>query len=198
MNTFAQDEFVVYQGRRLVGVRALEAWTQERRERYLLRQEVALPISLDRRVLPEAVEGDVAVLDLIATVVPANAPAAAIGALRGRELFGQARPLEPEWERLGYDICDATGTSSLSNCGYEPGEREALTTFDLQLNEHHLFREVEHADEFVPQATQVPEHAPFVVVGIYAKRQGRVREAHEAYRPGTMSTPRADHKTFTR
>jgi hypothetical protein len=108
----------------------------------------------------------------MATVVPANAPAAAIDALRGRELFGQALPLEQEWERLGYDICDATGTSSLSNCGYEPDEREALATFARQLNEHHLFREVEYADQFrSASGLRVPEHAPFVVIGIYAKQQ---------------------------
>ncbi|HEX7478963.1 MAG TPA: hypothetical protein VF331_14250 [Polyangiales bacterium] len=125
---------------------------------------VQVPISLDRRVLPEAVDGDVAALDLMATVVPASAAAAAIGALRGWELFDQAVPLEPEWERLGYDICDAHGTSSLTNCGYEPGERESLLNFVPQLNEHHLFREIEDADHFrVASDLRVPEHAPFAV-----------------------------------
>jgi hypothetical protein len=172
MSPSITEEFVIYQGRRDVGARSGQLWDQSRRQQYLIRLDVALPVSLDRRVLPEAVDWDVAVLDLMAAVVPANAPAAAIDALRGWELFDQALPLEPEWERLGYDICDATGTSSLSNCGYEPGEREALTTFALQLNEHHLFREVEHADEFrAASDLRVPEHAPFVVIGIYAKRE---------------------------
>lgn len=81
--------------------------------------------------------------------------------------------IEPEPERvdqssflLGYDVADATGTSGLANCGYDPDSEASVLRglFGAALNHHHLFRKTEDALEFRNLSNlRVPDHAPFFV-----------------------------------
>lgn len=74
-----------------------------------------------------------------------------------------------EWRLLGFDVADAGLTSGLSNCGYPQTELATLrTTWASDLNEHHLFTEVERALAFRDVTNRrVPEHAPFSVYALY-------------------------------
>lgn len=73
-----------------------------------------------------------------------------------------------EWRSLGFDVADGEFTSGLSNCGYRRGEVEALRrTWARDLNEHHLFTDVERALAFRDLSDRrVPEHAPFFVYAL--------------------------------
>jgi hypothetical protein len=70
---------------------------------------------------------------------------------------------------MGYDICDATGTSGLSNCSYSPSEVDELRTqWSEALNEHHLFHKLDDSFSYRQLAdVRVPEHAPFAVIGVW-------------------------------
>ena len=144
-------------------------WPAERRERYLIRTDVDLPLSLDRAVLPVAEESIIGAFNIVATVVPTSGSEDAIARWRGSEL-DEGVPVGHEWKCLGYDVCDEVGTSGLMNCGYEEGERCLVDSFTSSINRHHLFGTVEEADRFREVCDRrVAEHAPFVVVAIYAE-----------------------------
>ena len=161
-------EFVVYRGPRALPNDLAETWPTERRVRFLIRTDVDLPISLDRTVLPVAGADDVAVFDLVATVVPSPEAAEAVARWRGSERF-EAIPQSPEWQCLGYDVCDESGTSGLMNCSYESGER-CSESFARGISRHHLFERAEDANRFRELCDRrIAEHAPFVVVSIYAR-----------------------------
>jgi hypothetical protein len=167
--TAIDGEFVVYRGRRAPNGALAEIWPIDRRERYLLRTDVALPISRDRSVLPEAGTHAARVFDMVATVVPTVGSKDAVSKWRGWEIYGDL-PQSPEWQLLGYDVCDEVGTSGLTNCAYEYGERHLVDDFVQCINEHHLFRAVEDADKFREVCDlRVAEHAPFAVLAIYAR-----------------------------
>jgi hypothetical protein len=64
---------------------------------------------------------------------------------------------------LGYDIADAALISGLSNCGYEPAEKEELENkWSSRLNQYGLLSTIEDAVELREITDRrVPEHAPF-------------------------------------
>jgi len=139
-----------------------DAWTAERRERYLLRLDVPQPLSVDVRVWAAAAqsEGDTIVVSVL---------------LRGVAKDGQgiwlprALHVDDEVELLGYDVADDVMTSGLSNCGYSDEEKERLRpVWAPQLNRFHLFDRANLALQFkgITEA-RVPEHAPFFVFGLY-------------------------------
>lgn len=83
------------------------------------------------------------------------------------ETVPSARKLE--WPFLGYDVSDEALISGLSNCGFEPGEKERLDPkWGKLLNEYHLFTSLPEAIEFASVTDErVPEHSPFLVYGLY-------------------------------
>jgi hypothetical protein len=102
--------------------------------------------------------------------VPGSAPLVAILAWPGDRPMTLVGPspettqLDP-WRSLGFDVADGSLVSGLVNCGYEPGERDALQArWAGQLNDAGLFSSLDAAFEFrdITDA-RVPEHAPFVV-----------------------------------
>ena len=167
--TATNAEFVVYRGRRSVGAGSRQAWPRVRRERYLLRTDVRLPISVDRAVLPEADAEASGCIDVVATVVPTVGSEEGTSRWRGSEIYGDL-PTTPEWRRLGFDVCDATGTSGLMNCGYEVEERHLVDDFVERVNDYHLLETAEAADEFRRVCDRrVPEHAPFALLAVYVR-----------------------------
>lgn len=160
---------MVYRGLRALPRDLPKNWPLQRRERYLIRTDVSLPMSLDPAVLPVADEHAPGVVEIVATAVPTVGSKEAVAKWRGSEL-SQGLPQSPEWQCLGYDVCDEVGTSGLMNCAYENAERDLVDDFALRITEHHLLRTVGDADRFREVCDQrVAEHAPFAVLGIYAK-----------------------------
>jgi len=165
-------------------------WSAARRETFLLRADVAKPLSTDalvwRSALKEADRDELAangnraglITDLAALRARLQARRAAdqrltwlIG-ITATLNWTAATPAAPEagWRLLGYDVGDLSLLSGLMNCGYtDPQERETLAArFGGRLNEHHLFSAAEAAEEFrVLSNARVPEHAPFYVYGLY-------------------------------
>jgi hypothetical protein len=154
-------------------------WTPRRRADYLLRRDVPAVRSVDPYVwirppgLPSPLGSllwtDMAELSAAAGGLVRTATAAV-------ELTAPAR-LAPEREStsphrrrlLGYDVADHGLLSGLSNCGYSAADAVALTArWAPQLNDWHLFDDPEAAAGFAAMTDQrVPEHAPFVVYGLY-------------------------------
>jgi hypothetical protein len=137
-----------------------EAWTTTRRSTFLLTDEVVVPLSIDQDVWPHSPTGTPVGITVVVT--DPDSPLA----VRWR------RPALPKGVQpvlLGYDVADVHFTSGLSNCGYLGEEREWLRSkWGRDLNEHHLFRESTRALEFVAVTDKrVPEHAPFLVFGVY-------------------------------
>jgi hypothetical protein len=76
------------------------------------------------------------------------------------------------WCFIGFDIVDLRIlVSGLKGCGYvEPIRSKLRNYFGRDLNEIGLFEDRLKASEFAEiRGTQIPEHAPFVVVGIFKK-----------------------------
>jgi hypothetical protein len=150
---------------RLVGSRADVAWSPSRRATYLLRDDAA-PISMDRRVSPYAEESPDDTWLVAGCILDGEA---------ARNIWmGWGAPSMPhhgseDWISLGYDVCDETLTSGLTNCGYA---REYTLTYKNEwadrINEWHLIRTVDDAADFARFSDiRVPEHAPFFVFHLY-------------------------------
>lgn len=75
------------------------------------------------------------------------------------------------WNCLGYDIADDWLTSGLMNTGYSKEDKAVLSgRFADDLNEFSLFNSLDAAQSFRAESDKrVPEHAPFMVYGIWAK-----------------------------
>ncbi len=170
-------------------------WTQERRAGYLIRPDVARPLSVDRTVWPpvpaaaEAEGGardywadlaalraacasaalDEASYTLIALAVAESSPAAS--ALATSECSPE---IDPSWEPLGYDVADTGLTSALSNSGFVPrleDPNELRRRWGALLNAHGLFERYDDAAAFRRFAdARAPEHAPFLVHRLYRIR----------------------------
>ncbi len=80
--------------------------------------------------------------------------------------------IDARWEFLGWDIAENAFPSALTNCGYEPDEREALSArFGAALNDHHLFGELAPALACRrAQEARILEHGPWAVLGLYRVR----------------------------
>jgi hypothetical protein len=165
-------EFAVYHGLRCIGGRARDAWPIERRLRFLLDPDVRCPISLDKRVLPEATPetSRSEILDVYATVVTAPNLVRHAGWAAAAAEDRIAPIVEENSLNLGFDVCDEFGTSALMNCGYEPLERERIDGYwYFALNEYHLFARFPDADRFRELSDRrVSEHAPFSVIRLRA------------------------------
>jgi hypothetical protein len=75
--------------------------------------------------------------------------------------------VQPAWQFLGYDVADYFLLSGLTNCG-PVNEADPLGRFAAALNEHHLFDNIQAAEQFALISDErVPEHAPFYVYGLY-------------------------------
>ena len=168
-------------------------WSPDRRAGYLVRPDVARPVSVDRAVWPPvqpaAAPGNGAhdywstdhwssLADLrtvcrragfgrescsLVALGVADNRGAAANAL----LLGTPLSAGVGWRSLGYDVADTGLTSGLSNCGFVPGldDVEAMRArWAPRLNEHGLFDALRDADEFRALSdTRVSEHAPFLV-----------------------------------
>jgi len=169
------------------------AWDRSRRELYLLRPDVARPLSVDTSVWPrpESVAGELgdslpwvgaeAVRRRWATSPAGRSDRSVVVALgvvaadtRARQILAQQRGIDtevtvgPSWRFLGFDIVDG-GISGLSNCGFDEAERGGLRArWGRRLNDHGLFTELSDAISFKAVTDKrVPEHAPFEVWGIW-------------------------------
>lgn len=162
------------------------AWTAERRARYLLRPEIARPLSVDRMVWPTVFASHCATYDAggywsdLDTLRQACADAdldtnaavlIALGTLATVTFlhFGPGLPSEraPSWLALGWDVADSGLISGLSNCGYMDELEDVAAirhTFGPCLNAHGLFQRRDDAQAFREVCdTRVPEHAPFLI-----------------------------------
>lgn len=152
-------------------------WDAARRELYLLNPRVERPLSLDRMVWPRK--------PLIAepytdfwTELPDLLAAA--GALGPHDTLIAVRPLarddreaatlDEAWRSLGFDVCDCTFYSALSNCGYLELERAAWrAAWASKLNAHGLLTNARDALVFTGKSdARVKEHAPFAAYEIFA------------------------------
>ncbi|MEZ4237322.1 MAG: hypothetical protein R3F59_14460 [Myxococcota bacterium] len=169
-----------------------ELWDDARRDTFLLRRD-ALPLSVDEAVWPRtrpelpSEEGEAVQLEILtpryASVEDALAQAEpgevviAISAWRGPgepELpAGPAWPMkvDPDWQRLGWDIVSGVFPSALTNCGVQEGDPALLDAWIAALNDHHLFEQLPDAFAFRDVSNRrVREHAPFSVLGLYRVR----------------------------
>jgi hypothetical protein len=139
-------------------------WGRERRATYLLREEgLSRPLSIDETVWPEDTS-------------PLSATLALFSVLRGTVPSGPPTyflPLdiidEGAGQLLGYDVADLAMTSGLTNCGYTQIEKSQIQqVWAMRLNRFHLFDSRDDADRFRALTDRrVPEHAPFLVFGVY-------------------------------
>ena len=173
------------------------SWDDARRDLYLLRRDVARPLSADRSVWP-ALDGigrtsfdfpfwvpldevraqrdawaggarDEWVVVVFGVAVEHDADAALVG---GCVSLDAELRVEPAWAFLGYDVTDSPtgGISGLCNCGYsdEPEASLLRARWGPLLNEQGLFGRVEDAFGFrVVCDRRVEEHAPFFVTGLW-------------------------------
>jgi len=167
-------------------------WTQDRRESYLLRPDVARPLSVDPSVwgqvrgpggevaetpLPWICAEDVLlramtwsdasdwVVIVIGVVAEDSHEETAIKQAMGADT---ELAVSSGWKFLGFDVADGS-ISGLSNCGYDASDvASRRRTWAPRLNEHGLFWEVTEALSFRRLTEErVPEHAPFYVYGIW-------------------------------
>lgn len=161
--------------------------TAEQRATYLLRPDVAFPLSVDPNVWAR-VPGDVTypvpwtpvedvqqraaalMLSMHRVCVAVFAAAAEGDEEELRSRTGADTPLAADlaWTFVGFDVADGTEISGLSYCGYGEELEALLAALAPRLNDRGRFRVLEDALAFrkVTDA-RVPEHAPFTVYGIW-------------------------------
>jgi hypothetical protein len=142
-------------------------WPIFRREQYLLRPD-ADPVSIDRHVTPYASDSNpVDAWQIAICILETNYAA--------RDIWmGWGAPSDPRdqrdtWTRLGYDVCDETFTSGLSDCGYDAARiAEYRRNWSRKINQWHLLEAPDEALKFAMFTdARVPEHAPFYVFSVY-------------------------------
>ena len=85
---------------------------------------------------------------------------------------GETRPAAPDdaWTFLGFDVADGSLLSGLTNCGYrdEDFAETSREKWTRNLNRYHLFDDRVPADRFRAFSDErIPEHAPFLVYGVW-------------------------------
>ena len=176
-----------FDARTSLGAPTEESWTTGRRKKFLLRPEVARPVSVDRRVWPElpcALKpeseypeywSDLGELcrrcsDVEATLVSMTVET---GKPAAQPLLIPCEPPTPadEWTRLGYDVADSGLTSAVANCGFLPGLDEVAALRKIwgpRLNDRGLFRSQDDAVAYRDLSdNRVPEHAPFLIMALF-------------------------------
>jgi hypothetical protein len=148
-----------------------DAWSDDRRrEQYLLRTDVTVPISADPRVTmrtedPSEVGSRIAVI------------------AQGEDQEGEAKStfqaafcsfptIETfaESEFLGFDVCDCDLYSALLNCGYvhQSNPTDPKPLWGSALTERHLLRHLEDAKAVREAAdARVAAHAPFFILRVF-------------------------------
>jgi hypothetical protein len=194
-------------------------WDAPRRESFLLRLDVARPLSVDRSVWNSPEHDPVVALGAPLPWIP-------IAAVRDRALAAKIPgvvlliglvtssaaerheaaqsmgidtelSVEPTWQFLGFDIADGSSISGLSNCGYAENEAATLRPrWAHRLNDHGLFSNVDDALAFRQVANdRVPEHAPFFVFGLWVLPRGTLRagnrRARQRRRRSRIGLPRS-------
>lgn len=169
------------------------AWTEDRREMYLLRKDAARPVSVDRAVWPPvspaaATDGfapdywaDLDALRRACTTAGSTDRSSTLVALSvvedtdvARALLVPCRPaaIPADWRPLGWDVADTGLISGLSNCGFVldvDDVAELRGRFAPRLNRYGLFDSVSDARVFRELSNaRVPEHAPFLIHRILA------------------------------
>lgn len=158
--------------------RTREAWRDpERRRLYLLRSDVAVPLSADPRVtLPADAEADA--WRLVVSLHRDDQEGAATAQFPDGSVdrpFGSWEPphgAAADLPRLGFDVCDRDRYSALLGCGYDDEVREELRrVWAAKLDAHHLLRTLDDARSFRRAAdARVREHAPFFVMRVHGIR----------------------------
>jgi hypothetical protein len=171
------------------------AWDADRRSRFLLRDDVLRPLSVDPIVWRGRVGPDGRPLNVpspwitphdvrrgLARSAPDNPGrwvvvviGIAAADAREEEILARERGItaevqvQPGWQFMGYDIADGGGISGLSNCGYTEREARVLRAgWASRLNERGLFSELVDALALRTLTDQrVAEHAPFAVCPLW-------------------------------
>lgn len=74
------------------------------------------------------------------------------------------------WSCFGYDVADLWMISGLMNISFEPPKAEIAKKYSKDLNKFGLFDLAKKASNYCQECNQrIPEHAPFIVYGIWAK-----------------------------
>lgn len=175
-------------------------WPLDRRQRFLLREDVKAPMSVDRNVWPAPRfplrapdwTGPLTPLwshiselcKFIGTIEPPADPVAislspeekSASGTFWRDALETARPaeLDESWIFKGFDVADEGMLSGLTNCGYTDhlALAEARVRWASLLNEEHLFNEEDAARSYRHEVTvRVPEHAPFFVFGLWLRTE---------------------------
>jgi hypothetical protein len=153
MTTFRVIEIVMRVDPKILADR----WSPENRSIFLLDEAVRSPLSVDDGIWPKLPEGGTRGVRVAILAEPSMPP----GAMEESTETEAAA----EGPLLGYDVADAWQVSGLTNCGYSPEEKAALTeTWRPRLAANGLLRTLTWAKEFVEVANgRVVEHAPFYV-----------------------------------
>lgn len=142
-------------------------WPPARRNDFLFRCDVLVPLSIDSRSWPLAPstsrEGCIPV---VFTEVDF--------ALDFDSAFNELGETEmlKEMEFFGYDVGDRFKLSTLSNCGFafaSPSIMSERKAWADKVNQFHLFDSIDDARAFCQYSdeTWVPEHAPAQVYGVW-------------------------------
>jgi hypothetical protein len=78
--------------------------------------------------------------------------------------------IDPDWEFLGFDVTDLAISGLTNTCFHSNVDvpKPLRARWGPHLNEHHLFEDLDQAAQFKELANrEVPEHAPFFVVGLW-------------------------------
>ena len=180
-----------YDVRESIDNEGVPAWNAERRSKFLIRQDVLRPLSVDRsvwkqpvkmlneasplylwgsvsqalRVLgagPSGCDRQPAVIE-IAIAYAGGVPRGWMDAFEGTLHPEEDMALRLDLQEYGYDVADSYLLSGLSNCMLSDSELEGLRrTWAASLNANGLFSERSDAIEFAKVCDGlVAEHAPF-------------------------------------
>lgn len=175
----------------------LQNWDQKRRSEFLLREDIARPLSVDDSVWPllddlaerkaifvnpELPSNGLNVHELKPDARAVNGCLVAIIASEAvaSQLRSQHR-IEPAsggnagsldkigMHLLGFDVADAWLCSALSNCGFKDSKQAIAKRFNRFLNDDGLFQSRGDAEAFQAIVDkQIPDHAPFHIYGLWA------------------------------
>lgn len=175
----------------------ISEWNKERRTTFLLREDIAKPLSVDEEIWPvlddakarndlflnpELPSNGLNVHDLRPRVpawpekgclIAITASDAEVSNLRSRHrIEPEVRPAQALEELglrlLGFDVADVWLYSGLSNCALGESKSMLSQRFSRSINHFGLFDSHEEAEVFRHGAdSRIPDHAPFIVYGLW-------------------------------